>query len=198
MENNLELNNTERAIIRRRVYLKLKDKDIDSSMRIQFSTELLDRLLFDYDQDGRKYFGFFYDGLSKIDLSSIDFDKTIFVDPSIINLENTNANIDFSKPINGPFIVKGTKPVLLKETIKNISCKDKDTSENYRRSLSDIINDTLDSIDKQSGNYSGGRQINIKINTRDNYETNTLKKKKLRYDQTEEFNRDTDNFYGNV
>lgn len=153
--NKEEYNNTERAIFRRRIYIKSKDIEFNSSRRIQLPAEKLDYLLFDYDEEGKKYFGYFYDGLSKIDLSSVDFEDTIFVDPSIVNLEDTNAKIDFSKPIIGPFIIKEGKPVLLNETAKNVSRQDAANNEFYRRTLSALINGTLDDIDKQLPSIGG-------------------------------------------
>ncbi len=156
------LNNYERAVLRNRVNIKLKDIDFDPDKRIILPPKRLDNILFDYDFDGNKFFNFYYDNLCKLDLSNIDFENTIFTDFSKIDLTNSNININKLNVKSGMFIVKSNNLIPIFGNLRDVTKKINLENEQYDKELSYIINDTLDLIDAQR-NQVGGRFVHKKL-----------------------------------
>ena len=88
------LSESEKLILRECVQKKLTEVKFKPDKRIKLPKEMLENILFDKTEN-EKYFGYFGDGLCKLDLSEISFDNVSFSSQGAIDLSNTNIKIDF-------------------------------------------------------------------------------------------------------
>lgn len=90
------LSEPEKLILRECVQKKLTEVKFKPDKRIKLPKEKLEEILFD-GTENNKTFGYFGEGLCKLDLSEISFDNVSFTSQEAIDLSNTNIKIDFRK-----------------------------------------------------------------------------------------------------
>ena len=93
---NKTLSKPEKLFFRECVQKKLTEVKFKPDRRIKLPKEKLEEILFD-GTENNKTFGYFGEGLCKLDLSEISFDNVSFTSQEAIDLSNTNIKIDFRK-----------------------------------------------------------------------------------------------------
>lgn len=96
MENKKELSLEEKLALRESVRRKLEEIEFNPNRRIKLPKERLEEILFDGTEND-KAFGYFGEGLCKLDLSEVSFDGVSLASSRFIDLSNTNIKIDFRK-----------------------------------------------------------------------------------------------------